>query len=80
MAKVCINCGKKIGIIVKEPPLDLCDGQILCDDCAKGIKQNLGSCRIRPCTILIYRIYKFSLDIRAQIYIILLRLMLSIKK
>lgn len=42
MAKVCINCGKKIGIIVKEPPLDLCDGQILCDDCAKGIKQNLG--------------------------------------
>ena len=42
MAKVCINCGKKIGTIVKEPPLDLCDGQILCDDCAKGIKQNLG--------------------------------------
>ena len=42
MAKACINCGKKIGIIVKEPPLDLCDGQILCDDCAKSIKQNLG--------------------------------------
>lgn len=42
MAKVCINCGKKIGLMVKEPPLELCGGHVLCDDCAEPIRRRIG--------------------------------------
>lgn len=37
MAKVCINCGKKIGVIM-DAPLELCDGQALCSGCAGAIR------------------------------------------
>lgn len=42
MAKVCINCGKKIGLMVKEAPLDLCAGQVLCSECSSSIRQKIG--------------------------------------
>lgn len=37
MAKVCINCGKKIGTFSMESPFELCNGQTLCSKCAEPI-------------------------------------------
>ncbi len=37
MARVCINCGKKIGMALAVP-MELCNGQVLCSGCAATLR------------------------------------------
>ena len=41
MARECVNCKKKVGLIVREAPLELGDDKIFCAECAESLRPML---------------------------------------